>query len=83
LEAKAAWESWQNSEEQRKMLVAARKAKRAQAANRIERRVNLVSLVTFHHQADHDVCFKVQLVLMNWFRDGVMGKLDVGLVWVS
>jgi hypothetical protein len=83
LEAKAAWESWQNSEEQRKMLVAARKAKRAQAANRIERRVNLVSLVTFHHQAGHDVCFKVQLVLMNWFRDGVMGKLDVGLVWVS
>jgi hypothetical protein len=83
LEAKAAWESWQNSEEQRKMLVAARKAKRAQAANRIERRVNLVSLVTFHHQVDHDVCFKVQLVLMNWFRDGVMGKLDLGLVWVS
>ncbi|CAK9254975.1 unnamed protein product [Sphagnum jensenii] len=41
LEAKAAWESWQNSEERRKMLVAARKAKRAQAANRIERRVNL------------------------------------------
>ncbi len=65
------------------MLVAARKAKRAQAANRIERRVNLVSPVTFHHQADHDVCFKVQLVLMNWFRDGVMGKLDVGPVWVS
>lgn len=49
LQAKAAWESWQSSEGHRKERIAARKAARFQASQKIERKVMLVSVSYLLH----------------------------------
>ena len=49
LQAKAAWESWQSSEGHRKERIAARKAARFQATQKIERKVMLVSVSYLLH----------------------------------
>lgn len=49
LQAKAAWEFWQSSEGHRKERIAARKAARFQATQKIERKVMLVSVSYLLH----------------------------------
>lgn len=43
METRASWEAWQNSDEARKERIKARKAKRAQATDRIRSKMRLVS----------------------------------------
>lgn len=43
METRAAWEGWQKSDEARKERIAARKAKRGQAMDRIRQKMKLVS----------------------------------------
>ena len=43
METRASWEAWQNSDEAQKERIKARKAKRAQAMDRIRSKMRLVS----------------------------------------